>query len=505
MPAAKPPAFTVIRNARLVEPDKVRADAVDVLVEGDTIRSVGAPGLAAPAEAVAIDAAGCLIHPGLINAHTHGHGNLSRGQGDRWTLELLLAAAPWIGGNRAVEDKGLTARIGAAEMVLKGCTAAYDLYYEFPTPSIEGIDAAAAAYAEVGMRAVIAPMVADLTLYEAIPGLMDALPPALQAAVAKLKLAPWQSTLANIEAILKGWKWGAAGVRPAVAPTIPLHCGDEFMCGCARLAREHGVGLHTHVGESKVQAVSGIRRYGRTLIAHMDKLGLIGPDFTAAHAVWLDDDDMRRMAAHGASVAHNPGSNMRLGNGLFNFRRMRDLGVNVGLGTDAASCGDNLNMYESLRLASMVSKCQGPDPAKWVTVQDCYQAATEGSARALGFKDVGRIAPGFKADIVFLDLASINWIPWNNTVNQLVHVEDGTGVRHVMVGGRMVVQERKLLTVDLGKLAREAEAARERLEALNAEWKELFLKLEPVVASFCPALAKQPYQIQRYLDADLRF
>ncbi|MCC7425708.1 MAG: amidohydrolase family protein [Alphaproteobacteria bacterium] len=502
---AKPPAHTIIRNARLADPGTLRGDAVDILVEGDTIRSVGAPGLAAPADAAVVDAADCLLHPGLINAHTHGHGNLSRGQGDRWTLELLLAAAPWIGGNRAIEDKRLTTLIGAAEMLLKGCTAAYDLYYEFPTPSVDGLDAVAGAYAEAGMRAVVAPMVADLTLYEAIPGLMDALPAALQKEVARLRLAPWQTSLANIEASLKAWKWSSAGVRPAVAPTIPLHCCDEFMCGCARLAREHGAPLHTHVGESKVQAIAGINRYGRTLVAHMDKLGLIGPDFTAGHAIWLDDEDMRRMAAHGASAAHNPGSNMRLGNGLFNFRRMLDLGVNVGLGTDAASCGDNLNMYESMRLASMVSKTQGPDPRKWVTVQESYRAATEGSARALGFKDIGRIAPGFKADIVFLDLNAVNWIPWNNTINQLVHVEDGTSVRHVMAGGRMVVKEKRLTTLDLRSLARQAEAARERLEALNAEWKDLFIKLEPVVSSFCPALAKQPYHIRRYLDDDVRF
>jgi 5-methylthioadenosine/S-adenosylhomocysteine deaminase len=104
-----------------------------------------------------------------------------------------------------------------------------------------------------------------------------------------------------------------------------------------------------------------------------------------------------------------------------------------------------------------------------------------------------------KADIVFLDLGSINWIPHHWSVNQMVHTEDGTGVRHVMIGGRFVVQDRRLLTIDLAKLALEAEAARERLEALNAEKKGLFERLEPVVASFCPALAAQPYHLRRYL------
>ncbi|MBX6372983.1 MAG: amidohydrolase [Acetobacteraceae bacterium] len=496
--ARNEPGFTLICGGLLADPAKRRAEPVDVLIEDGVIRAVGS-GLAVPEGARVEDAGGMVIHPGLINAHTHGHGGLARGQGDKWTLELLLAAAPWIGGNRALADKKLTTQIVAAEMVLKGCTAAYDLYYEFPLPTREGMDAAAEAYAEVGMRAVLAPMVADRTMYEAIPGLYDALPAELQAAVEKLRLAPYDKTLAAISDILQHWQWTSQDIRAAVAPTIPHHCADAFMCGCARLAREHGVGLHSHVGESKVQALTGIKRYGKTLIAHMDSLGLLGPNFTAAHAVWLDDDDMKRVRDAGGSLAHNPGSNMRLGNGMFPLRRALDIGVNVGIGTDGANCSDNQNMYEAMRYASMLSKVQTPDPRHWASVEEVYRAATEGSARALGFKDIGAIAPGMKADIVFLDLNSVNWIPHNWTVNQLVHAEDGLSVRHVMIGGRFVVRDRRLLTLDLAKLAREAEAARERLEALNAGMHELFTKLEPVVASFCPALAAQPYHVRRYL------
>ena len=127
-----------------------------------------------------IDASRRLLHPGLVNAHTHGHGNLSRSMGDRWTLELLLASAPHMSPYQSVEEKRVSATIGAAEMLLKGCTACYDLFVEFPLPTEEGIAAVAEAYAQAGMRAVIAPMMADMTLYEAIPGLMEALPPHLQ-------------------------------------------------------------------------------------------------------------------------------------------------------------------------------------------------------------------------------------------------------------------------------------------------------------------------------------
>lgn len=495
------PGFTLIRAARLADPSRRRAEPTDILIRDGVIEAVGSS-LDAPDSARLVEAGNLIVHPGLINAHTHGHGGLARGQGDKWTLELLLAAAPWIGGGRSLQDKKLTTQIVAAEMVLKGCTAAYDLYYEFPVPTREGLDAAAEAYAEVGMRAVVAPMVADRTLYEAIPGLHDALPDELQTQVAKLRLRPHEETLTAIGEVLRHWSWGSKDIRAAVAPTIPHHCADAFMCGCARLAREHGVGLHSHVGESKVQALTGMKLYGKTLVAHMDELGLIGSDFTAAHAIWLDDEDMKRIAAKGGSLAHNPGSNMRLGNGLFRLRRALDLGVNVGVGTDGANCSDNQNMFEAMRYASMVSKVQTPDPRHWASVEEVYRAATTGSARALGFRDIGAIAPGMKADIVFHDLDSLNWIPHNWTVNQLVHVEDGTSVQHVMIGGRFVVQDKRLLTLDLAKLAREAEAARERLEALNAEWRGLYERLEPIVASFCPAFASQPYHLRRYLCDD---
>ena len=496
--ARNAPGSILIRGGLLADPAKRRAAAADILIEDGVIRAVGSA-IPAPPAAQIVAAEGMLLHPGLINGHTHGHGGLGKAQGDQWTLELLLAAGPWIGGNRSAEDKHLSTLICAAEMVAKGCTAAYDLMSEVPLPTAEGMDAAAAAYAELGMRAVIAPMVADRSLYEAIPGLLEALPPPLRAPVAGLRPPAEDATLAAIGSILKGWRWSGQDIRPAVAPTIPLHCADSFLCGCGRLAREHGVGLHSHIGESKVQAVVGRQRYGRTLLQHMDKLGLVGPDFTAAHGVWLDAEDFRLLAARGGSVVHNPGSNMKLGNGMFPLRQAIDAGVNVGLGTDGSSSSDNQNMYEAMRYASMLSKVQTPDPQHWASVEEVYRAATLGSAKALGFADLGAIAPGFKADIVFLDLATINWIPHNWTTNQMVHTEDGCAVRHVMIGGSFVFRDGRHTTIDLAKLATRAEAARERLEALNAGNRALFEALAPVVASFCPGLAATPYPVRRYL------
>jgi 5-methylthioadenosine/S-adenosylhomocysteine deaminase len=490
----------MIRGGRVLDARAHRADAADVLITGDTITEVGAPGLASPSDATVVDARGKLLHPGLINAHTHAHGNLAKGMGDRWTLELLLTAGTWISGGRSLEDKHLSAKLGAVEMVLKGCTASYDLSAEWPAPTPEGLDAVASAYASVGMRAVVAPMVADRTFFEAIPGLAEVLPDSLRNDVEKLRPAPWKTSVDNMRRALAGWKLDREQVRPAVAPTIPHHCSDEFIRACVDLAREYGAGLHTHVAESKVQAIVGLQRYGKTLTAHLDDLGVVGPRFTVAHGVWLDPDDMKRLGDQGASVAHNPGSNMRLGNGLADMRGMLERRVNVGIGTDGANCSDNLNMYEAMRLASFASKAQRPDVERWVTTDEVVLAATEGSARALGFEGkLGRVAPGYKADIVFVDLGHVNWIPLNDPTNQLVHTEDGGAVTHVMIGGRMIVQDRRLTTVDVAALARDAEAARERLARLNAPGKELYERLAVVVGRFCPGLAHTPYHISRYV------
>jgi 5-methylthioadenosine/S-adenosylhomocysteine deaminase len=499
-------AMTVIRGGRVLDIRAHAAPKADILVQGDTIVEIGRAGLPAPADAKVIDARNRLLHPGLINGHTHSHGNLAKGLADRQTLEMLLTAGPWMNGSRTLEDKYLSSLIGAAEMVLKGCTAAYDLSGEFPMPSVKGLSAIGQAYADVGMRAVLAPMVSDMSFYEAIPGLMERLPKALQKEVEAMRPAGYKASLGQMKKALQGWKLDSKGVILAVAPTIPHHCSREFLIGCLKLSKDYDTGLHTHVAESKAQVIVGYQRYGSTLTAYMDSLGLVGPNFTVAHGVWLDDDDMKLLGDKGSSVSHNPGSNMKLGNGIADMRGMLDAKINVGIGTDGASCSDNQNMYENLRMASMVSKVQGPEWQRWITTDEVLEAGTVGSARALGLGDkIGKLEKGYKADIVFLDLHNVNWIPCNDPTNQIVHTEDGSGVHSVMIGGRMVVENHKLLTVNVAALAGKAEKVRERHAAGRKISKSLFDKLEKVVGTFCPGLAQQPLHIDRFAGAHYHY
>jgi len=494
--------FQIIRGGRLLNIRDHRADPGDILIAGDDIREVGPPGLPAPPEARTVDAAGKLLMPGLVNAHTHGHGSLSKGKGDRWSLELLLNAGPWINGKRTLDDKYLAALLNAAEMLRKGCTAAYDLYFEFPFATVDGIDAVARGYAEVGIRAVIAPMLADRTLYEAIPGLFEHLPAELQRQVDSLRLAPWEESIAAARAVLANWRHDRGLLKPALAPTIPLHCSDDFIVACRDAAREFEVGLHMHLAESKVQAVAGLQRYGMTLTRHLDGLGFLGPNFTAAHGVWLDAEDMRIMGDRGCSVAHNPGSNLRLGSGIAHVRAMLEKGINVGIGTDGSNSADNQNMFAAMRFASFVPRILTPDAGRWLETDEIVDFATEGGARALGFERIGRLAPGHKADIVFLDLANLNFVPLNDPVNQIVNCEDGSAVDSVMVGGRLLLDRGRFTSIDYDKLVRDVGAAAERLRGATEELKGLCARLEGFVGQYCVGLARQSYHVQRTIVAE---
>ena len=320
-------SFTIVRGGLVLDVVKRSVARADILIDGATIAEIGSPGMGAPDGALVLDARDRLVMPGLVNAHTHGHGSLGKGLGDKWSLELLLNAAPWVSGGFTLDDKKLAAHLNAAEMVLKGCTAAYDLYFEFPTASVEGLDAIAVGYGDVGVRVVLAPMMADTTLVDAIPGLLDALPETHRAHVMKMKAAPADAHLEACAAMAKNWSHDRQRARPALGPTIPLHCSDAFICGCRDLATEFELPVQMHLGKSKVQALAGRARYGKTLTAHLDALGLLSSRFTGAHGVWLDEDDIRRLADNGSSIAHNPGSNLRLGSGIAPAFEMLNAGV----------------------------------------------------------------------------------------------------------------------------------------------------------------------------------
>ena len=488
----------LIHGGRVLRPGSFAVEALDVVVDGDAIADLVAPESVKGEAMERIDARDRLLMPGLVNGHTHAQNGLAKGLFDRYTLELYLNAVPWATGRRTLEDKYLSAVIGAAEMVRQGCTASYDMFAEFPLPTPEGVSAVAQAYADVGMRAAVSMMSANRSFYEAIPGLADFLPATLREIALKVRLAPHQDALAACRRVLEGWSFDRDRVRPALGPTIPHHCTDEFLAGCRDLAREYAVGTQMHVGESKPQAIVAGLRYGKTLVGHLDSLGLLTPGFCVAHGVWLDGDDRARLADRGASISHNPGSNLKLGSGIADMRRMLDARINVAIGTDGVCSSDNLNAFEAMRLAAYLSRVQDHPVERWVSSREAIYAATEGGARALGFDRIGRIEKGYKADLVLLDLTALHYVPLNDVVNQIVFAEDGTGVDSVMIGGRLVLDRGRLTTIDLPRLRAQAEEAVARLAAANAEQRTLSEKLEPYVGQYCGGLAARPHHVHRF-------
>jgi 5-methylthioadenosine/S-adenosylhomocysteine deaminase len=491
----------VIRGGRVLQAGGT-APLLDILIEDGRIVTLEHPGFSVSEHAEPISADDRLLIPGLVNAHTHSHGALNRGAvEDRVSLEMFLTGPGASARSRGLEDKYFSAALSAAEMIRKGCTACFDLTAEFPEPSYDGIAAVARAYQDAGMRAVVAPMIADRTIYQALPGLLESLPEHLRSQFAVLLAAPIAQTFAACREILADWKFDRRFIRPALGPTIPLHCSDAFLTECAGLSLEHGVRLQTHLAESRAQATIGRTRYGVSLVEHLDRLGLLSDRLSVAHAIWLDGDDIRRLGAQGVTVAHNPSSNLRLGSGVAPVREMLSAGVTVGIGTDASNTSDGQNMFEATRLASYLSRIDGFAVDEWISAQEAFAMATEGSAKGLGFEAIGRLAAGYEADVVFLRLESSHFVPLRSPLVQMVFGENGASVDTVMIGGRIVFREGKLVTLDEARLRGRAEEAARRLDEANAGLFVSGAKAARLVGAFCAAQGCDAHGPRRKLQS----
>jgi 5-methylthioadenosine/S-adenosylhomocysteine deaminase len=490
----------LIRGGQVLMGTPAALRRAEVLVEGDRIAAVG-PALTAPTGARVIEAADRIVLPGMGNAHTHAASHLARGRVGTFTLEDLLTYSPANSGFRTPDDEYLSAAIGAIEMLRTGCTAAYDLYIAVPAITDETFAAVVQAYTDVGVRVVLAPAVADVVFYQTVPGLSDLLPPDLRRTVQDIQPAPTKGLLDLTERAIRRWHGSAEGrVHVAVAPTIPNQATDELLDGCAALAREYGVGIHTHLAESKVQVVESRRRWGKSIVARLADLRVLGPGFVGAHSVWLDDDDLRMLADAGAAVAHNPGSNLRLGVGIAPVREMLDHGLAVGLGTDGSTCADNQNLFEALRIASVISTIRFPhETARWLDADTVWGLATSGTARVMGQPgDLGALAPGRKADLVLLRTDSIFLRPLADPVKALVYAETGASVDTVLVDGRAVLDQGRVTTVDETRIYARAQEAADRHRERAADAWALAGRLAPYVAAACRGAVTTPLPINRF-------
>jgi 5-methylthioadenosine/S-adenosylhomocysteine deaminase len=481
-----------------------KAEHKDLLIEDGKIAAVGAPGTLSASSARHYDAGDRLIVPGLVNSHTHGHANLMKGVAEAWTLEASLTNGPWLAGTRDPETIYLSTLVGAIDMLSKGCTACFDLVYEFPRPTKAGFAAAAQAYADAGMRAVLAPMVADQSLFQSIPGLAEALPADLRDTVGKFALASGEQTIAAVEAIVAARAELPDSISVAIAPTIPHHCSERFLRDCMDIADRHGIPIHMHIAESRLQAVVARQRYGRSAVRYLADFGMLRPGFIAAHGVWLDTDDLDLLAEHGCSIAHIPASNFRLGSGVAYLRPMLERGINVGLATDGANSSDSLSMLQAMRLASFSTRIFTDSRDDWLQAPETVKLATRGGAKLLGLQSCGRIEQGACADLALFDLGHIDFIPNTDPVNQLVTCADSAAVTDVMVGGVFKVRERKVVSVDLADLGSRVRDSVARLSATTRDARALAGRLEPHVVAFAQSMLDVPLAIERRIRPEPR-
>jgi 5-methylthioadenosine/S-adenosylhomocysteine deaminase len=239
--------------------------------------------------------------------------------------------------------------------------------------------------------------------------------------------------------------------------------------------------MHIHLAETKAQAVMGKRLYGTSLLQHLASLGVLGPNLSLAHSVWIEPADVELFAKSGATPVHNPASNLRIGSGLAPVRDFLSAGVHVALGTDGAASNDGQNMFDALRLVALIHNQAGTDFNHWVKPSQALAMATRNGARAFGL-DAGELAPGKVADLLLLRRDTAAFTPMNDVMSQLAFCENGSSVDTVIVNGEVVVEDGRLKKLDEKEVLRLATKARKRLNPAIEQEIAAAKTMEPALA-----------------------
>jgi len=390
------------------------------------------------------DCSGCLVIPGLIQAHVHLCQTLFRGLADDLRLEDWLIRRIWpLEAAHTEATVYASALLGAAELLLGGTTAILDM------ETVRHTGAAFRALERIGIRATVGKC------------LMDAHP---EGAPIDL-VESTDDALADAVALAQHWHGAAAGrLRVCFAPRFVPSCSGPLLRAASDLAERFDAQLHTHAAETIVERETVLRTTGLEEIAYLDSVGIAGRRAALAHCVWIDAHEMDRLARQGTTVVHCPSSNLKLGSGVAKIPELLAAGCRVAIGADGAPCNNGLDAFAEMRLAALIQKPRlGADALPAAQV---LELATLGGARALGLEDeIGRIAPGRRADLVVLDLSQPHLHPFlGDPVSLIVYSARASDVRDVFVDGRPVVLGHELLTVPLDHIVREADRAAAELQ-----------------------------------------
>ena len=423
---------TMDAAGRVIANGAVAVDGSDI-VGVDTADAIGRQFRGAET----IDAAGQVVLPGLINTHTHAPMVLYRGLADDLALMEWLSKYIFPAEAKTVSPEFVRAgtRLAALEMIQSGTTTYADMYY-FEEEIAKETKAA-------GMRGVLGETIIQFPV-------ADAKTPA--------------EALVRAEAFIKMFK-GDALITPAVAPHA-IYTNDAATLTAARdLSKRYGVPTIIHLAETQDEVKITQEQRKMSPVGYLDSLGFLSPGVLAAHAVWVSDAEVAVLKARGVGVAHNPESNMKLASGTAPVPAYLRAGVALGLGTDGAASNNDLDMFEAMRTASMLHKLVSKDP-RVVSAKESLQMATIGGARALGMeRQIGSLEPGKRADLIVVGMNTARHTPMYDPISHLVYVTRGDDVRTTIVHGKVLMRDRKMLTLNEPAILEEARGWADKVRA----------------------------------------
>ena len=490
---------TLLKNATILtlnREDEILKNA-DLLFEDDTILKIG-KNLPADAETEIRDCTGRLVMPGLVNAHLHSDENMFKGRFDNMPLEvwMLYSCPPSRYGPLSRRLIYLKTMIGAMEMVKSGVTAAQDDVAEYPVMTAEGCDPVFEAYRDIGMRANVGFNNNNRHYCDKLPYAREMIPKALQKELDEPVTGEY--LLNTYRQVVKKWN-GKDDLKVTLSVSAPQRCSDDYLLAMEEFSRSENLPYHMHILETKMQRVTGFEFYGETLIRHVDRLHMLSPRLTIPHAIWIDDQDIARMAEGGVNVVHNVVSNLKLGSGIMPFGKLRDAGVSIALGSDGMSSNDGQKIFEVMKFCALIHKVAQPDYRQWITSGEVLAMATKNGARSMMRSDeIGSLEAGKKADLLILDMNTTAFVPLNDLKNHLVYCENGSSVETVYIRGRKVLDDFRLISVD-------EKAIIEEMKGLMDEFKERYRnteaanrRLEPYVEQIYRRCVSQRDEVWRF-------
>jgi 5-methylthioadenosine/S-adenosylhomocysteine deaminase len=387
-----------------------------------------------------IDGTDKLLLPGFVNGHTHSSQVWQRGLISQLPLELWLANV-FDSTPQQLDQFYWGAVSTAVDTLLSGGTCLIDHAYVIPGQEMETVEALVRGYKAVGIRAVIAPLIQDLPFAAGFP----------QGCLLPQSAAPRSAAelLALMETIVAAFHDPDNGIYIGLGPTGFHRCSDELLQGCAAMSDRLNLCYHTHLLETRAQHRLAQERYGISAVQHLHNLGCLTRRTSLAHGVWIDDADIELLASTGATLVHNPVSNLRLGSGLAPILKCLQAGLNVGFGCDGAASNDAQNLLEVIKLGTILHTVTDQDYEHWLTPEQTLQMATAGGARGVNLGDrTGTISPGMDADLVLYNLDHPDLLPRTNPLQLLVLGRPTNVVEAAWVQGRQLVNQGQVLSVD---------------------------------------------------------